>query len=84
MLVVMPMPVVTVIGLLVGRVVAGAVVVETVFAIPGMGRMLVGAVNANDFPAVQAIVVLVAVSVVAMNIITDVVYAALDPRIRLS
>ncbi len=78
------MPVVTVIGLLVGRVVAGAVVVETVFAIPGMGRMLVGAVNANDFPAVQAIVVLVAVSVVAMNIITDVVYAALDPRIRLS
>lgn len=78
------MPVVTVIGLLVGRVVAGAVVVETIFAIPGMGRMLVGAVNANDFPAVQAIVVLVAVSVVAMNIITDVVYAALDPRIRLA
>lgn len=77
------MPVVTVIGLLVGRVIAGAVVVETIFAIPGMGRMLVGAVNANDFPAVQAIVLIVAVSVVVMNIVTDLTYAGLDPRIRL-
>lgn len=76
------LPVLTVIGLLVGRILAGAVVIETIFAIPGMGRMLVSAVNARDFPAVQGVVLLVALSVVLMNIITDLAYAALDPRIR--
>jgi ABC-type dipeptide/oligopeptide/nickel transport system permease component len=63
-------------------VLAGAVVIETVFAIPGMGRMLVSAVNARDFPAVQAIILVVAVTVVLMNLVTDLAYAALDPRIR--
>jgi peptide/nickel transport system permease protein len=76
------LPVATVIGLLLGRVLAGAVVIETVFAIPGMGRMLVSAVNARDFPAVQAIILVVAVTVVLMNLVTDLAYAALDPRIR--
>jgi peptide/nickel transport system permease protein len=78
------LPVVTVIGLLLGRILAGAVVIETIFAIPGVGRLLVGAVRSHDFPVVQAIVLMVAVSVVLMNIVTDVVYAALDPRIRYS
>jgi len=78
------LPVVTVIGLLLGRILAGAVVIETIFAIPGVGRLLVGAVRAHDFPVVQAIVLMVAISVVFMNIITDVVYAVLDPRIRYS
>lgn len=78
------LPVVTVIGLLLGRLLAGAVVIETIFAIPGVGRLLVGAVRAHDFPVVQAIVLMVAISVVLMNIVTDVVYAALDPRIRYS
>ena len=78
------LPVVTVIGLLVGRILAGSVIVETVFAIPGVGRMLVTAINQSDFPAVQAVVLLVAVSVVAMNLVTDMVYAVIDPRIRLA
>ncbi|MBA4181058.1 MAG: peptide ABC transporter [Anaerolinea sp.] len=78
------LPVVTVLGLLLGRILAGAVVVETIFAIPGVGRLLVGSVRTNDFPVVQAIVLMVALSVVFMNIVTDVVYAALDPRIRYS
>lgn len=78
------LPVVTVVGLLLGRILAGSVVIETIFAIPGIGRLLVGAVRSHDFPVVQAVVLMVAVSVVLMNIITDVVYAALDPRIRYS
>ncbi len=78
------LPVVTVIGLLLGRVLAGSVVVETVFAVPGVGRMLVSAINQSDFPAVQAIVLTVAVAVVTMNLLTDLVYALVDPRIRLS
>jgi peptide/nickel transport system permease protein len=78
------LPVVTVIGLLLGRILAGSVIVETVFAIPGVGRMLVTAINQSDFPAVQAVVLVVAVAVIGMNLLTDVVYAVIDPRIRLA
>jgi len=72
----------TVFGLLVGRLLAGQVVVEQIFGIPGMGRVLVGAILARDFPIVQAVVLIVALSVILANLATDLTYAVLDPRIR--
>jgi peptide/nickel transport system permease protein len=74
--------VVTVAGLLVGRLLAGAVIIETIFAIPGMGRLLVSAIGARDIATVQAVVLIIALSVVIANLLTDVTYAVLDPRIR--
>jgi peptide/nickel transport system permease protein len=78
------LPVVTVIGLQVGRIFAGAVVVEALFALPGMGRLIVDGVFQRDFPVVQAGVLLIAVAVLLANLLTDLLYAALDPRIRYS
>ncbi len=74
--------VVTVIGLLVGRLLAGSVVIETIFAIPGMGRLLVSAIGARDIATVQAVVLIIALSVVVANLVTDLAYGVLDPRIR--
>ncbi len=74
--------VVTVIGLLIGRLLAGSVVIETIFAIPGMGRLLVSAIGARDIATVQAVVLIIALSVVVANLITDLAYGVLDPRIR--
>lgn len=76
------LPMVTILGLLVGRLFAGAVIVEQVFSIPGMGRFLVGSVFTRDFPVVQATVLIIAVSVIVANLITDILYAWLDPRIQ--
>ncbi len=76
------LPVVTIVGLLVGRLFAGTVIVERVFSIPGMGRFLVDSVFNRDFPVTQATVLIVAVSVIAANLLTDIAYAWLDPRIR--
>ncbi|MCB0161111.1 MAG: ABC transporter permease [Caldilineaceae bacterium] len=75
-------PVVTVFGLQFGQLLAGTVVIETVFSRPGIGRLLVGAILSKDFPLVQGVVLVVAVSYVLVNLIVDVVYAGLDPRIR--
>lgn len=74
--------VVTVAGLQIAFLIDGAVVVEQVFAWPGMGRLLVGAIFERDFPIVQAGVLLVAVTIVLANLIVDIVYSYLDPRIR--
>ncbi|OLF10651.1 hypothetical protein BLA60_15895 [Actinophytocola xinjiangensis] len=76
-------PVVTVVGLQLGTLVGGAVVIETVFAWPGLGSMLVNAVENRDFALVQAATVLIAVCVIVLNLAADVVNARLDPRIRL-
>jgi peptide/nickel transport system permease protein len=59
----------------------GAVVTETVFAWPGLGRLLVQSILARDFPVVQASVLLLAVTFVAINLVTDLIYGLLDPRI---
>ena len=75
-------PVVTVIGLQLGALLSGAVLTETVFGRVGVGRYVVTAITARDYPVVQGTVVVVAVFVVAINLIVDVLYAALDPRIR--
>jgi peptide/nickel transport system permease protein len=74
--------IVTTLGLMSISLVTGAVVTETVFAWPGVGRLTVDAIFQRDFPVVQAAVVLIAVMVVAVNLAVDVVYAWIDPRVR--
>lgn len=76
--------IVTMLGLQVGFLMAGAVYVENVFSWPGVGQLLVDAILKRDFPLVQGGVLLVALSYVCINLLTDLVYAYLDPRIRLS
>lgn len=76
------LPVVTVLGGRVGHLVAGAVVVEVVFGWPGLGRLLVTAMQSRDAPIVLGVFLLVAVTVVVANLLTDLVYAWLDPRVR--
>ena len=75
-------PVVTILGLSFGQILSGTVIVETVFAWPGIGRYLVSAISGRDFPAVQASVLLVAVSFVFANLATDLMLVYVDPRIR--
>ncbi len=77
------LPIVTIIGLSFGTLLAGAVLTETVFALPGMGTQLVNAILARDYPVVQAFTVAIAVMFVFVNLIVDLSYAYLDPRIRL-
>ena len=76
-------PTITSAGLSLGSVVGGAVLTETVFSFPGVGRMIYQAVGQQDYPVLQGAFIILAISVVAMNIITDIVCAALDPRIKL-
>ena len=75
-------PIVTVIGLQVGQLFSGAVVTETVFAWPGIGRLMVQAIYTRDFPIVQATVMIVALIFVLVNLLVDLTYAWLDPRIK--
>lgn len=77
-------PIVTVAGLKLGDLVAGSVVVETVFAWPGVGRLLVNSVISRDFAVVQTILIMVAVSMTIANILVDLIYTLIDPRIRTS
>ena len=76
-------PVVTVFGLQFGNLLAGAVIVETVFSRPGLGRVIVGGILAKDFPLVQGTVLFVATAYVLINVVVDVTYAYVDPRIRI-
>jgi peptide/nickel transport system permease protein len=75
-------PTVTIIGFMVGSLIAGAVVVESVFSWPGVGRLLVVAVANRDLAVVQCILLLVAATMVAANLVVDLLYGALDPRLR--
>jgi ABC-type dipeptide/oligopeptide/nickel transport system permease component len=76
-------PTVTVVGLQLGYLLGGAVIVETVFAWPGIGRLVVQSILARDFPVVQASVLILAVTFVLINLLTDLFYSLLDPRISL-
>jgi peptide/nickel transport system permease protein len=76
------LPIVTIVGLDLPLLLGGAVVTERIFAWPGMGRLFIDGIERGDTPVVMGILMLIAVSVVAFQIITDVVYAWLDPRIR--
>jgi len=73
---------VTVTGINIGRLIGGALIIETIFALPGIGRLLVGAIYARDFIILQGVVLFVAVGFVMVNFIVDMLYAVLDPRIR--
>jgi peptide/nickel transport system permease protein len=77
-------PVITIVGGQLGVLLAGTVVVETIFALPGMGRLTVEAILYRDYPIVQTNVMLVAATLVTLNLIVDLAYAWLDPRIRYS
>lgn len=78
------LPVVTLIGLHLGLLLSGAVLTETIFALPGLGRLTITSVLARDYPVVQGVVVIGAVIFVLANLVVDVLYAWLDPRIRYS
>jgi ABC-type dipeptide/oligopeptide/nickel transport system permease component len=75
-------PVLTVVGLEFGTMLGGAVLTETVFSLPGIGRLLVEGIFARDYPVVQGAMILVATTFVLVNLLTDIAYALVDPRIR--
>ncbi|HID93679.1 MAG TPA: ABC transporter permease, partial [bacterium (Candidatus Stahlbacteria)] len=75
-------PVVTVLGLQFGALLEGAVIVEVIFAWPGIGKLLVDSVFARDFPMIQGCVLFIAAMYVFINLLVDISYAYLDPRIR--
>ena len=75
-------PMVTMVGILAGELLGGSVVTETVFSWPGVGRMIIQAIEAKDFPVVQAGVTVVATTFVSINLLVDLLYGVLDPRIR--
>lgn len=75
-------PLLTAAGISFGMIVTGAVIIETVFAWPGLGRLMAEAMIGRDFPVIQASVMLVAVVVLLVNLLVDITYAYVDPRIR--
>ena len=75
---------VTFLAMTVADIVAGSVVIEQVFAIPGLGRLLLSSISGRDYPVVQAVVVILAFWVVLVNLIADLINQRLDPRLRLS
>jgi peptide/nickel transport system permease protein len=76
-------PVLTIMGIQLGHIFGGAVITETIFAIPGLGRLMVDSVSAREYQILQALVLLAGTTVVLANIVVDVLYGVLDPRIRL-
>ena len=77
-------PVVTLVGLQAGYLLGGAVVTETIFSWPGIGRLAVGSILASDFPLAQGTILVLALSFIVINLVVDVLYAALDPRVQKS
>lgn len=78
------LPVITLIGLQLGTLLGGAVITEIVFAWPGVGQLTIESIQKRDYPVLQACILLISVSYVVVNTLTDLVYGALDPRVRLS
>ena len=76
------MPFVTALGIYFGYLIGGAVVIENVFALPGIGNLVVSAIGNRDYPVIQGVVLIVAVSIVVINIAVDLVHSMLDPRVR--
>jgi peptide/nickel transport system permease protein len=77
-------PIVTVIGLELGSVIAFAIVTESIFAWPGMGKLIIDSINALDRPVVVAYLLVIVVLFILINLVVDIVYSVLDPRVRLS
>lgn len=78
------LPLVTITGLSVGRLIGGTVITEAIFSLPGMGTTLIKAIQGRDYPVIQGIILLFALMFVLMNVLTDLVYTRVDPRVRLS
>lgn len=78
------LPVLTIIGLQFGALLGGAVVIEQIFSLPGMGRLALDAIFIRDFPVVQGVVLVITLSFLLVNLLVDLLYSVLDPRIRLS
>ena len=76
------LPILTVSGWQFGRLFGGTVVIETIFLIPGMGRILIEAIFHRDYPMIQAEIVIIGVAIVTINLFVDLLYGLLDPRIR--
>lgn len=76
-------PILTVIGIVAGALLGGTVIIEQVFSIPGVGRLIIGAIAARDFPVMQGGLLFLAVVYLTVNLVVDVLYAAIDPRVRL-
>jgi ABC-type dipeptide/oligopeptide/nickel transport system permease component len=76
-------PIITILGLQFGTLLAGAIVTESIFAWPGIGRLTVQAISSRDYPLLQGCILLIAVSYVFVNLLTDFLYAVVDPRVRL-
>jgi len=76
-------PVLTVMGLQFANLVTGTVVIENVFSLPGLGRLIFQAIGNRDLPLVQALVMLIAATVITINFVVDVLYAVIDPRLKM-
>ncbi|HVO58713.1 MAG TPA: nickel ABC transporter permease [Dongiaceae bacterium] len=77
-------PIITILGLQFGTLLAGTIVTETIFSWPGIGRLTVQAISARDYPLLQGCILVIATSYVVVNLLTDAVYSLIDPRVRLS
>ncbi len=77
------LPVVTVAGLSFGRLLGGTVIVETIFALPGMGTLLINGINGRDYPVVQGVILIYASLFILINLLTDLLYTKIDPRVKL-
>lgn len=77
------LPVVTILGMQLGALLAGAVITETIFSWPGIGQLLIESIQKRDYPVVQACVLLISVTYVLVNLLTDLTYTALDPKVKL-
>ena len=75
-------PIITLMGLRLGWIIGGSVALEIIFSIPGIGRLMVDAILARDFPVVQGAMLVLTSSIIFANILADVLYAVVDPRIR--
>jgi len=76
-------PVITLLGLQMGGLLAGTIITETIFSWPGMGTLLISAINSRDFPLLQGCVIVISVSYILINLLTDLAYAAANPQVRL-
>ena len=77
-------PIMTVIGIVAGALLGGTVIIEQVFSIPGVGRLIIGAIASRDFPVIQGGLLFLAVIYLAVNLTVDILYAVVDPRVRLT
>jgi len=77
------LPVITILGMQLGALLAGAVITETIFSWPGIGQLMIDSIQKRDYPVVQACVLLISFTYVLVNLMTDVTYTALDPRLKL-